>query len=139
MNSAASHGKSTAVAGADLDQVIESAAAVELGGNLAEFLGGGDTDELAAELCRQRAHRAAGAAADVEHDVVGGDLRRRRQPQCGGNSEHVDVIDGGEHVGREVVDVVPGRRHGARMFSSMALPLGWHAVFRRRPHRQAGP
>ena len=46
-----------------------------------------DADELAAELRRQGAHRSAGAAADVEHDVVGGDLGRGRQPQRGRNSE----------------------------------------------------
>ena len=135
MNSAASHGKFDGRPGADLDQVIETTATVELGGGLAELPGGGDTDQLATEVCRQRAHRAAGAAADVEHDVVGGDLRGRRQPQRGRNAEHVHVIDRGEHVGREIVDVVPGRRHGAQDAVEHGVAVRLARRFRRRPHR----
>ncbi len=99
------------ISDADLDEVVEPAAAVEIGGDRAELRCHVDADELAAEVRGQRACRPADAAADVEHDVVGsdpggrGEAERRRQP------ERVEVIDRGEHVGGEVVDVVPLGRH----------------------------
>ena len=136
MNSAASHGSSTAVPARISIRVIETTATVELCGGLTELPGSGDTDELATEVRRQRAHRAAGTAADVEDDVVGGDLGGRRQPQRGRNSEHVHVIDRCEHVGREIVDVVPGRRDGAQDAVEHGVVVRLARRFRRRPHRE---
>ena len=65
-----------------------------------------DADELTPEVRGQRACRPADAAADVEHDVVGGDPSGGGEAECGRQSERVQMIDRREQIGGDVADIV---------------------------------
>ena len=63
---------------------------------------------MTAVLDRQRARRSANAAANVEHPISLPKTGELCEVACGGAAANVEVLERGEVVWREVVDVFSG-------------------------------